>query len=30
MMSRIVSMQADCYNLAQGLYTVALKNTGVK
>jgi hypothetical protein len=30
MMSRIVSMQADCYNLAHGLYTVALKNAGVK
>ena len=30
MLSRIVAMQADCYNLAHGLYTVALKNAGVK
>lgn len=30
MMSRIVSMQADCYNLAHALYAVALKNAGVE
>jgi hypothetical protein len=30
MMSRTVSMQADCYHLAHGLYAVALKNAGVQ
>jgi hypothetical protein len=29
MMAKIVVMQADCYNLAHGLYTTALKQSGI-
>ena len=29
MMAKIVAMQADCYNLAHGLYAVALRNSGI-